>query len=188
MKIGYQVADVMTTTPVTVPPDMMLSEAAKIMREHHVNSILIAEQELVKGIVTDQDIVRKVVAEAVDPTRTPMSKIMESELVTIKPQDDLYQAMLIMREYEIRHLPVVDEGKFLGFITLKDILKIEPELFEIMIEKYQIRSNRVKSVRKSIQAITDGICEECGDFSVQLQNIDDKFMCNKCVHELVEQN
>ena len=186
MKIGYQVADVMTTTPVTVAPDTLLLEAAKIMRENHVNSIILSEGDQVKGILTDQDIVRKVVAEGLDPTKTRVGDVAERVLVTIMPQEDIYEAMLIMREHEIRHLPVVDDGKFIGFITLKDILKIEPELLDIMIEKYQIRSPMVKSVRKSWKSLADGICDECGEYSVKLQEIDDRFLCSSCVHALVQ--
>ena len=63
MKIGYQVADIMTTTPVMVGMETSLSEAARFMRDSDVNSLIVADGEVLKGIFTDEDIVRKTVAE-----------------------------------------------------------------------------------------------------------------------------
>jgi signal-transduction protein with cAMP-binding, CBS, and nucleotidyltransferase domain len=177
----------MTTDAVTVTPATLLSDAAKLMRERNVNSLVLREDSQVVGIFTDEDVVRKIVAEGKDPFQIKVEDIAAQDIVTISPDKDIYDAMLMMRDNDIRQLPVIDQGNFVGIITLKDILKIEPELFEIMIERYQIRSSRVKSIRKSAAALTDGVCEECGAYSVKLQDIDDKFMCSKCVHELAEE-
>ena len=60
---------------------------------------------------------------------------MTTKLVTIEPKADIFDAMMLMRDAEVRHLPVVENKKILGFLTMKDILKIEPQLFDLIVEK-----------------------------------------------------
>jgi len=69
MKSGYQVGDIMTTDAVAIAPGTLLSDAAKMMRERSVNSIILTEDNQVTGIFTDEDVVRKIVAEGRDPTQ-----------------------------------------------------------------------------------------------------------------------
>jgi len=67
--------------------------------------------------------------------------------VTTTPDEDIFEAIRIMRDYDFRHLPVKHDGKIVGLITLKDILKIEPDLYEIMVEKIQLREEERKPIK-----------------------------------------
>src|SRR4030042_3729540 len=119
MKTGYKVGDAMTMHPVTISKETTLLECAKLMSDKHVGSLLIEEKDKVVGIITEQDLVRKGMAELLDPSNPPVSNVMEAELFTITPDKDIYEALIMMRDYNIRHLPVVDKGKFVGFLTIK---------------------------------------------------------------------
>lgn len=144
MQTGYKVIDIMTNKPVVADKEVTLKEAANIMLQNNVNSLLIIESEKAVGIITDEDLVRKVIAKGLDPKKIKIKDIMEKELITISPEKDIYEAMKVMRDHNIRQLPVIEKDKLVGFLTAKDILKIQPELFDIYIEKYELREEERK--------------------------------------------
>ncbi|MEM4637929.1 MAG: CBS domain-containing protein [Candidatus Woesearchaeota archaeon] len=144
MQTDYKVIDVMTNKPVTAGKDITLKEAAQIMLDSNVNSLLVVESEKPIGIITDEDLVRKVIAKGLDPKKIRVKDIMATDLITISPGKDIYDAMKVMRDHNIRQLPVVEKGKLVGFLTAKDILKIQPELFDLWIEKYELREEQRK--------------------------------------------
>jgi signal-transduction protein with cAMP-binding, CBS, and nucleotidyltransferase domain len=166
---------------VTVRKDTTLKECADIMNEKHVGSLLVEEKSKIVGIVTEQDLVRKGMAALLDPAKTPVSKIMETELFTISPEKDIYDAMKTMRDYNIRHLPVIDKGKFVGFLTIKDVLKIQPQLFELIVEKFELREEARKPVFGGEE---EGVCEVCGNFSDLLEDADGQKVCPQCKETL----
>ncbi|MBS1266518.1 MAG: Homoserine O-acetyltransferase [Candidatus Woesearchaeota archaeon] len=146
IKTGYKVMDAMTRKPVTVSSDLTIIECANLMKEKHVGSLIIAQNNQLKGILTEQDIVRKVVAGKLDPKKTKVSEIMVTDVMSIEPEIDIYEALVIMRDNNIRHLPVMFKNKITGYLTIKDILKIEPQLFELIVEKFELREEERKPV------------------------------------------
>ncbi|KYK26162.1 hypothetical protein AYK26_00915 [Euryarchaeota archaeon SM23-78] len=179
MKTGYKVGDAMTKKPVTINEDTTLKKCADIMAGKHVGSLLIEKKGKIVGIVTEQDMVRKGMAKLLDPAKTPIKKIMETEILTVSPKKDIYDALKIMRDHNIRHLPVLDNDKFVGFLTIKDILKIEPQLFEIIVEKFELREEARKPVFGGDE--NEGICEVCGNYTPQLEEASDgSKVCSEC--------
>ena len=146
-KTGYTVADAMTHNPITISQNLTLRQAAKIMAEKHVGSLLVKEKNAIIGIVTEQDMVRKGIILPGNPALRKVKDIMAANLITISPNEDIFHALREMREYNIRHLPVMNDGKFVGFITMKDILKVEPDLYEILVEKIELREAERKPVK-----------------------------------------
>jgi CBS domain-containing protein len=142
MQTGYKVGDVMTNKPVVASKDMPLMDAARMMTEANVNSLLIVEGEEPVAIITDEDIVRKAVSKGLDIKKLKVKDVAVTDLLTIAPEKDIYDALMLMREHNIRQLPVVKRKKLLGFLTSKDILKIEPELIDILVEKYELRNEQ----------------------------------------------
>ena len=177
MKTGYKVGDCMTMHPITVQKETTLKQCADIMADKHVGSLLVEDKGKIAGIVTEQDMVRKGIAKLLDPAKTPISEVMEQELQTIGPEKDIYEAMKLMRDYNIRHLPVLDQGKFVGFLTIKDVLKIQPQLFELIVEKFELREETRKPILGSDE---DEICEGCGIYSSDLEEIDGQKLCPTC--------
>lgn len=144
---GYTVADAMTHEPVVISPNKTLREAAKIMAQTHVGALLVKENEQIIGIITEQDMVRKGIATAGNTALKKVKEVMETDMVTTSPDEDIFEALRIMRDYNFRHLPVMHGGKFVGLVTLKDILKIEPDLYEILVEKIELREAERKPVK-----------------------------------------
>ncbi|HEV8250342.1 MAG TPA: CBS domain-containing protein [Gaiellaceae bacterium] len=119
-----KIRDVMTPNPRTVEPSTPVQEAAKLMREEDVGPIPIVESGSVAGIVTDRDIVLKVVAEGSDPSSTPVSDIASRDLVTVDPDQSLDDALRLMAQHQVRRLPVVEEdGRLVGIVAQADIAR-----------------------------------------------------------------
>ena len=161
MKTGVKICDAMTKKPVNVSPEMKITEIAQMMNKEHVGSMLVVKDNKLQGIITEQDIVRKMVAQDLKPGNTKASDIMHTDIISISPEEDIYEALVIMKKENIRHLPVMDEEKMIGFLTIKDILKIEPQLFEIMVEKFELREEEEKPIRQLLSGEPD-VCEICG--------------------------
>jgi signal-transduction protein with cAMP-binding, CBS, and nucleotidyltransferase domain len=176
METGYKVADCMTIKPITVSKDTSLVDCSKMMRDKHVGSLLVVEKGKLIGLITEQDMVRKAMAELLDPEKTVIEKVMVTELITITPDKDIYDALKMMRDYNIRHLPVMDRGQMVGFLTMKDILKIQPQLFDLIVEKIELREES----RKPISAEEEGVCDGCGNYAADLEEVDGSMLCSAC--------
>jgi len=137
----------MTHAPVTVSPNKTLRDVSRLMDKEHVGAVLVKEDGKIIGILTEQDIVRKGVGSLGNPAQKKVREIMMRDLTTTTPDEDIFEALRIMRDYNIRHLPVMHGGKFVGLVTLKDILKIEPDLYEILVERIELREMERKPVK-----------------------------------------
>ncbi len=146
MKIGYKVCDAMTMKPVMVKPDTSMKECAKIMADNKVGSLIIKQNGDLLGIIKERDIVRTVVLENVNASKAKVKEYMVKDVVTISPEVDIYDALVTMRDYDVRMLPVLDGKELIGLLTVKDILKIEPQLFELLAEKLILREEERKPI------------------------------------------
>lgn len=177
MKTGFKVIEAMTQNPVTIGANATLRNAANMMAEMHVGSLLVKEKDKVIGILSEQDIVRKAVTKG-NIGKFKVKNVMEEDLYIIEPGKDIFEAITLMRDKNIRHLPVMQEGKFYGLITAKDILKIEPDLFELMVEKIELKEEKQKPVYNISER--EGVCELCGEYSEEIMPVDGSLMCSRC--------
>ncbi len=168
----------MTEKPITITPTTSAQECAKLMAKHHVGSLVVRDRDSLAGIVTERDLTRKLVAANKPAAKTKAKDVMTTNLVTVSPDKDIFEAIAIMRDYDVRHLPVVDRNRLLGLITLKDILKIEPDLFDIMVEKMEIREAKRKPL--SYMKEHEGVCQSCGESGEQVADIDGILLCPDC--------
>ena len=181
MKTGYKVYDCMTTKPISITSDASLEQCAKIMAKNHVGALVIKDNHKSIGLITEQDIVRKVVAKGINPLTKKVKDFMEKKIKTISSSADIYDALIIMRDSNIRHLPVVDNGKMAGLLTLKDILKIEPSLFDLLVEKFEIREGTRKPISRIIAR--EAICQGCGAYVEDIVNVKGSLLCERCAKE-----
>ena len=114
---------------ISVQPDATVQDCAKLMADKKVGSLVVASEKKLVGIVTEQDMSRKVVAVGLDYDAA-VAEIMTKKLVDIMPSDDIYTAMVRMSKYNIKHLPVVNAGKLVGIISFKDVIRANPALLE----------------------------------------------------------
>jgi CBS domain-containing protein len=118
------VRDLMTESPRTIEPSTTIVEAARLMRDEDIGPLPIVEGDRLQGILTDRDIVLRVVAEGKDPSRATAGEIASRELVTVDPQQGLDEAMRLMEEHQVRRLPVCEEdGRLVGILAQADIAR-----------------------------------------------------------------
>lgn len=181
METGINVIDAMTKKTVTVSPETNLQKVAKLMEENNIGSVLVKEKDRLIGIVTEQDIVRRVVAKGISPSAESVKNFMTTTLSTIDPGSDIFDALNIMKDRNVKSLPVKDGDKLVGMLALKDILKIQPSLFEIWVEKMEIKEESSKPIFRPLPQ--EGICEACGEYSERLFEIEDSLLCKICKKE-----
>ena len=120
------VRDVMTRNVETAAPDTTVENVALRMKARNIGSIPVCDQGRVVGIVTDRDIVIRAIASGLDPEGTPVSEIMSRDVVTVRDISYLGEAEWIMRERQLRRLPVVDEkGALVGYLALARVARTE---------------------------------------------------------------
>lgn len=178
MKTNIKVSDAMTEQPITVSPDVSLKESALLMKKKHVGSLLIKEKKKVLGIMTEKDMVRKGIAYGKDPSKTKVKEVMNPKFATIEPHVDIFDALKTMRDLNIRHLPVMQDKKMVGLLTLKDILKIQPDLFDLLVERFELREEERKPIHNIGEK--EGICQTCGEYSDKLYYKNGVVLCKKC--------
>jgi CBS domain-containing protein len=97
------------------------------MREEHIGSLPITEDEQLVGMITDRDIATRVVAEAIDPETTSVGDVYSRDLITVEPDRDLQEALQLMARHQVRRLPVVENGRLVGIVAQADIALRENE-------------------------------------------------------------
>jgi len=119
-----KVADVMTPAVDFVDPSATVQEAATRMAELDVGALLIGSEDAIEGILTDRDIIVRVVVEGLHPAEIPVREIMTKDVVGCRADDPIEAAFAAMREGQFRRMPVLDEsGKPVGVVTLSDLAK-----------------------------------------------------------------
>ena len=119
------VAEVMSTELVTMGSGSSLAEAASVMSQRRVGSVLIVEGDRLAGILTERDIVRAI-SQDIGAPRDEIIHWMSAEPKTILPTASLEDARDLMDRSHIRHLPVTDGGRIVGMLSMRDLIRIGP--------------------------------------------------------------
>jgi CBS domain-containing protein len=126
--MAKKISEVMTTNPRTVDPTTSIVDAARLMRDEDVGPIPIVENNQCVGILTDRDIVLRVVADGKDPATTTVGDVASRDLITIDPEQTLDEAARLMAQHQVRRLPVCEEdGNLVGIIAQADLALTAPE-------------------------------------------------------------
>ena len=116
-----QITEVMTSNPTTCEPQASVADAAKVMAKEDVGSIPIVEGDRLVGVLTDRDIVLRVVADGRDAQSVTIGEIASRDVVTVSTNDGLDRALELMAENQVRRLPVVEGDKLVGIVAQRDV-------------------------------------------------------------------
>jgi CBS domain-containing protein len=97
------------------------------MREGHIGSLPITDDEKLVGMITDRDITTRVVAEAADPKTTSVGDVYSRDLISVESDKDLAEALQLMARHQVRRLPVVEQGRLVGIVAQADVARSENE-------------------------------------------------------------
>ena len=122
--MGTSIKEIMTRDVRACEPNATVADAAKVMAQGDVGPVPIVQDGRLVGIVTDRDIVVRVVAEGRDPNATTVKEIASTDLVTVSPGDDLDEALKLLAERQVRRLPVVEGERLVGIVAQADIARL----------------------------------------------------------------
>ncbi|MFQ6073873.1 MAG: cyclic nucleotide-binding/CBS domain-containing protein [Candidatus Bathyarchaeia archaeon] len=132
-----EVEDLMVQKVVTVNADATVREAAKLMNQHEIGCIIAVHAGEMVGIITERDLLRKVLEESKDPTKIRVREIMSKKLVVGTPTMSVTDAARLMLKCNVKKLPIVVDGRLVGIVTLTDIARaarVEPQMASLMKE------------------------------------------------------
>jgi len=125
--MAQTISDVMTPDPVVLAPTTSLTEAAARMRDLGIGDVLVADDEQLRGLVTDRDIVVRAVADGCDPNTTTLAEVCTAEVWALDPDSSIDEAIRLMGENAIRRLPVVELGRPVGIVAIGDLaVQLDP--------------------------------------------------------------
>jgi signal-transduction protein with cAMP-binding, CBS, and nucleotidyltransferase domain len=170
------VREAMSSPVISVSEDTDIVKLAKQMKDQNVGAVIITnEDDQPVGIVTERDIVTRVVSRGGDPGEVTAKSVMSSPLHVVGPEMSLMEAMRLMDKLNIRRLGVIYKNKLVGVISDRNIIRLVPTIVEIMKEQQEI--NNASSV--SGPSIT-GYCDRCESYSNNLRVVEGEFLCGDC--------
>lgn len=123
-----QTAKALMRDVVCLTPKDTVSKAAKVMKEKNIGSVFIGKLPAPEGIFTERDVTRRVVAEGLDPAKTPVGSVMTRKLVTVDSSEPLDKVFDCLAKGQFRHLPVTEGGKVVGVLSLTDLVRVLGEM------------------------------------------------------------
>ena len=147
--MSLRLEDVMVGEVITVEADATVKKAVELMNKHEIGCLIVVNTETEKpiGIVTERDMLKRVLVELKDPRKTKVSEIMSKPLVFGTPHMDVEVAARLMFKKKIKKLPVVENGNLVGLVTLTDLARVQPEMIRIL-KKLSLKKLPPKRMKK----------------------------------------
>ncbi|MFW9957822.1 MAG: cyclic nucleotide-binding/CBS domain-containing protein [Candidatus Odinarchaeota archaeon] len=178
------VKDIMAVNVVTMPLDASVFEVAKSMDEMDISSVIITDEDRPLGIITEADIVRRVIVQDRDPKTTMASEIMSSPIIHVELGTPLTDAMRVMAKSNIRRVAVLKNNSLAGIVTSRDLLRWSPELIDILVESLRLKDDEAvqnRTQEDDEDLITyGGECDSCGEYSTDLILENGEYLCESC--------
>ncbi len=174
------VRDIMSRPPITAKESDNVMVVSKLMVRQNIGCVIILDKAgKPSGIVTERDIVQRVAARDLVPSNVKVLEIMSSPIFSVSPGVPVNEAAKEMNHKKIRRLAIVDSGKLVGILTMKDVLEVTPTLIDLISEKNQagLRTTRTQSGLA-------GYCDECETWSEHLIQREGVFLCPDCSKDL----
>ena len=144
-----KIENVMVSDVITVEAEATVREAVDIMNKHEIGCLVVVdEEEKPVGVMTERDLLTRVLAKRKDPVRTKVSQVMSKPIITATPHMDLEAAAKLMFEKKIKKLPVVEDGQLVGLVTLTDMVRVQPQIIKVLksLAKAKLPPKRMRKV------------------------------------------
>jgi len=173
------VQEVMNSPVITLEKGTSVTKTAKLMKEYSIGSVVIVDSESSPiGIVTHTDLVNRVLAEDQNPKTLKVEAVMSFPLITAQPKESVQDVATRMATTNVDRVIVVREGKLVGVLSTRDLLRVTPQIMDILSEKARIKQG---GVAPRIRASIMGYCDSCGQWSDALVEMNGNFTCPDCV-------
>jgi CBS domain-containing protein len=121
----------------TIAPEAQVFEALRVMAEHDIGALLVVRKDRLVGILSERDYARKVILQGKSSHDTPVSEIMTERVIYVQPANTVDECMALMTDKRIRHLPVLDNGKLIGVLSIGDLVKETISEQQFMIQQLE---------------------------------------------------
>jgi signal-transduction protein with cAMP-binding, CBS, and nucleotidyltransferase domain len=171
----------MSRPPITAKDTDTVAAIAKIMSSHDIGCVIIVDKaSKPSGIITERDIVQRIAAKNLLPSEVKVTEAMSKPIIGIPPTTPLNEAAKRMNQSKIRRLAVIDGGKLVGILTMKDILEVTPALMDLITERSRVEGLARPKSRPELA----GYCDECEVWSENLVQKDGVFLCPDCAKDI----
>lgn len=175
------VKDVMSSPVVTTSEDVTSNTIAKLMSENKLGCVIVSNKDgKPLGMITERDLVERVLAKNLQPADVKAKDIMTTPLATIEPEATISDAARRMSRLDIRRLGVMYKGDLVGLISSKDILAVMPELIEIIQEHSRIEGSVWEEPEEVEETPLSGYCDRCSVYSEGLKEKNGQYLCEDC--------
>ena len=172
----------MNSPVITANPDATVKEVVDLIVKNNIGSVVIvSDDDTPVGIVTKHDIIYKVLARGKEPAKVTAKEVMSKPLITIDAEARIPDALRVMRQNRVERLGVTAKGKLVGMVSASDILSFAPEILDMLTDRVMILETAPTPVRT---ASFLGYCDECGQWSDLLKEVDGHYLCPDCVADL----
>ena len=180
------VKDAMSSPVITTNEEASSNQVAHLMDENKVGAVVVTNKEgKPLGIITERDLVIRVLSKNLTPDTVKAKDIMTAPLVTIEPEATISEAARKMSSMNIRRLGVLYKGNLVGLVSSKDILSVMPELIEIIQERNRIECADIHEEAEEVEETPlSGYCDRCGVYSDSLKDVNGQNLCEDCRIEL----
>ncbi len=137
-----QVKDIMNTGVKTIDPESTVQTAAKKMDEFRIGSLIVVKAGKLAGIITERDLLTKVVVKAKDSSKMKVKDAMTKEVIVVRPETDIEDASEVMIEKGVKKLPVVERDSLIGIVTATDIVTAQPKMMEQLSKLFLIPGSK----------------------------------------------
>ena len=146
-QVSLKVNDVMTMEVITIDENATVKEAAEIMDKNEIGCVIAVRKGKAIGIVTERDLLKRVIVEAKNANKTKVAAVMSSPLEVVAPSTTLEEALQLMFQKKIKKLPVVEKNHLLGVVSLTDIARCQPAIIKIL-KSFAMAQDTPKSMKK----------------------------------------
>jgi CBS domain-containing protein len=130
--VSLKVDDVMVKEVITIDENSTVKEAADVMNRFEIGCLIVTKDGKADGILTERDLLKRVVGQTRNPKRTKVGTVMSRPLIVVEPDMELEEAAKLMFKLRIKKLPVVEEGRLMGLVTLTDLARFQPQMIRIL--------------------------------------------------------
>lgn len=175
------VRDIMTRPVITAKETDNIQSTSQLMAKHDIGCVIIlGKAGNTLGIITERDVVQRVAAKNLVPSKVTVGSAMSKPVVSIPPGASIQEAAKLMNRRKVRRLAVNEDGKLVGVITMKDILEVTPALIDLVSERSQAGLRQKEPKEKTLS----GYCDECEEWSERLTQKDGIFLCENCARDI----
>jgi CBS domain-containing protein len=175
-----QVKEVMRSPVYTIRKNETVDRAARLMAEHEVGSLIVLNSEgKPVGIITERDLVRRVIMGNLLPSTVKVGQIMSRPLVTVPSSISVSEAAKQMGKLGIKKLVIVERGQPIGIVSSREIIQATPPLMDLILEK-----SRTGLALTASSKPLSGYCETCGEWADLLVEVNGSFVCEECAADI----